>query len=65
MNPVCLEADWGEMEPWEQSKWKHEVCNILFSSSEHEIFEIQVRLVKCLPAPQGSLSDIEEIWLRS
>lgn len=67
MIPVCLEpeGDWREREPWEQSKWKHKVCNILFSSSEHKIFEIQVHLAKHLPAPSGSLSDVEEIWLSS
>lgn len=67
MNPVCLEpeGDWREREPWEKSKWKHKVCNILFSSSEHKIFEIQVHLAKCLPARSGSLSDVEEIWLSS
>lgn len=67
MNPVCLEpeGEWRKREPGEESKWKYEVCNILFSSSEHKIFEIQVHLAKRLPAPSGRLSDVGEIWLSS
>jgi len=40
------------------------VRNILFSSSEHKIFEIQVHLAECLAAPSSSLSDVKETWLR-
>lgn len=56
MNPVCLSLrvieEKGSLGNRESANTE---CNILFSSSEHEIFEIQVHLAGCLPALSRAL----------
>lgn len=70
----CLFKPWGWLErerdreresvSWEQSKWKHSVCNVCIKWMQN-LWNPSPFGAKCLPAQSGSLCDVGETWLSS